>query len=646
MCGITGIIALSGKQGNLAGPLKKMTDSLRHRGPDDEGFLLFTPQGAKIYAGEDTPAADTDMIYYPHEPITNALPLPAYLAFGHRRLSIVDLSYRGHQPMCDSSARYWIVYNGEVYNHHEVKEELKSLGFCFRSTTDTEVILYAYMQWGAQCLQRFNGMFAFAIYDAHDQTVFLARDRVGIKPLYYTLQNGYFLFASEMKAILQSGLYSAEVNHEGLWHNLSFGIAPRPMTCFKNIYALEQAHWMHITLQTGDIKKLRYWQLPTGHHDFNIPERQAAEMLEAAITQSVKYRLIADVEVGTFMSGGIDSTTISAIANKLHQGIKVFTLAFDKSISEYDELEEARENARINHLNHVVKMVGAKDILDDVEHIILNQEEPYHSIHPDYVISRLVAGHRIKVILNGLGPDELLAGYRYYTRFNVWKTVRRMKLLSILLPGGVSHYLDILKELADCSRIAEYYYVLFANFLDTQKRKLFAAPDAFESKTILSRLYNPENKQFSDALQELSYFDFMHFIGNHHVSRSDLNTMHFSIEARFPYLDHHVVELAFKLPPEYKIRNGVQKYLLQQVAGKYISPRSLTMRKRGFGLPVGRWMQHELQDFCLNNLNNLKKRGIFNPTRIDAVYKKAGPTDYYRAWHLVTVEQWLQKFID
>lgn len=649
MCGIAGIINLKKNESLNPHYLIQMTESLKHRGPDDEGFLVVNQKSAAVFSGEDTPENEEriyDINYYPEKHITAAVNENYFLCFGHRRLSIVDLSYRGHQPMCDPGGRYWITYNGEVYNHAEIKTELINMGCRFRSTTDTEVILNAYIQWGADCLLKFNGMFAFAIYNTTDQTVFLARDRVGIKPLYYTIQNDHFIFASEIKGIIKSGLYKPEVNFEGLWHNLSFNIAPRPMTCFKDVFALEQAHWMQINLGNGEIKKQRYWNIPTGSQDFNATKQEAEEMFEAALTRSIRYRLIADVEVGTFMSGGVDSTTVSAIANKLHKGIKAFTLGFDKSISEFNELEEAKDNARANNLNHVIKMVGAWDIIDNIADAIVTQEEPYSSVHPDYVISRVVAENNIKVILNGLGPDELMAGYRYYTRMNVWKTVSNLSFLMNLFPSDQNQYIDILKELAGCSNISEFYYGIFSNFLDSGKRKLLPKPFWYDSKTILTRLYNKDTKQFSDPLQELGYFDFMNFIGNHHVSRSDLNTMKFSIEARFPFLDHNIVELAFKLPARFKINHGVQKYLLHQVARKYISPRSLSMKKRGFGLPVGRWAHQELQSFTMDSLQSLKKRGIFNPVSIARIYESSTDIGFHQLWHLVTVEQWFQEFID
>ncbi len=648
MCGIAGIINLGKNASIKAHSVMQMTESLKHRGPDDEGFLAVNQKSATIFSGDDTPQREArfnDINYYPDKHITTVAGENFYLCFGHRRLSIVDLSYRGHQPMCDHSGLYWITYNGEVYNHAEVKAELGNMGYRFRSNTDTEVILNAYIQWGADCLQKFNGMFAFAIYNTTDQTVFLARDRVGIKPLYYSIQNDHFIFASEIKAIIKSGLYKPEVNFEGLWHNLSFNIAPRPMTCFKNVFALEQAHWMQINLNTGVTSKQRYWDIPTGPQDFSVSENEAAEMLEAAVTKSIKYRLIADVEVGTFMSGGVDSTTVSAIANKLHKGIKAFTLGFDKSISEYNEMEEAKENARINNLNHVIKYVEAKDIIDHIEDAIAIQEEPYSSIHPDYVLSRVVSENKVKVILNGLGPDELMAGYKYYTQFNIWKIMQGLRFVMKLMPHH-NQYIDILKELSECRNVSEYYYALFSNFQDSSKRCLFPRQYWYDSKSVLTRLYNKNARSFSDRLQELGYFDFMNFIGNHHVSRSDLNTMRFSIEARFPFLDHNVVELAFKLPARFKINHGVQKYLLRQIARKYISPRSLTMKKRGFGLPVGRWAHHELQSFTMDSLQSLKKRGIFNPVSIARIYESSTDKGFHQLWHLVTVEQWFQEFID
>jgi asparagine synthase (glutamine-hydrolysing) len=625
MCGIAGILSLRGQRVAFSS-IALMTGAMRHRGPDDEGLVFFGRNGdIACYGGQDTPESvyKGRLPYHPDQLYDGKYPDNAFLAFGHRRLSIIDLSPSGHQPMSTEDGRYWITYNGEVYNYLELKRELIKSGETFVSKSDTEVVLKAYRHWGPECLRHFNGMWAFAIWDTQDQKLFCSRDRIGIKPFYYIYNDRFFAFASDIKTLIASGLYEAEINYEGLWHNLSFSIAPRPMTCFDGVFSLEQSHWMLIDLRRGIVKKERYWSIPIGTQDKSMKESDAVELLESELTKAIRYQLIADVDVATFMSGGIDSTTLSAIASRLHPGIKSFTLGFDKSITELDEVNQAVATAQMNQMDHIIEIVYPNDIQEEISQMILCAEEPNAILPPNYVISKLISRHGIKVAMNGLGGDELFAGYRHYVFLHRWRLIRHLKNLLRIVPYGLSRKFDTAKKLSGCTDIGQYFAFWYSTLDEREKMKLFDSRHVYNSVDILNKFYNNDNNRFTDDSEALSYFDIMHYIGNHHVYRIDQFCMHFSIEGRFPYLDHKVIEAAFKIPTKYKIKEGMQKYVLRKVAQKYIHPSSLSMKKKGFGLPSEKWFNGELKSMGDESMNYVKGSGLFQSNdEVDKVLER------------------------
>jgi asparagine synthase (glutamine-hydrolysing) len=645
MCGIAGILQMIPDSSRLTRAIQRMTLQMKRRGPDDEGYLLVDLEKNILqpYYGDDTPRETDGLQHGPACPhIDTAYSRKAHLAFGHRRLTIIDLSFNGHQPMSSKDGKSWLIFNGEIYNYKEIRGQLEQSGHIFSSRTDTEVLLTAYMEWGMEGLRKLNGMFALAIYDQREPALYLARDRIGIKPLYYTRQKDRFIFASDIKTIIASGLYTPELHSEGLWHNLSFSITPRPMTLFKDVYAVPPAHWLKIDLSTYRVTEHRYWQVPIGRQDRHMTEAEAVEQLEEHLTRSIQYRLIADVEVGTFMSGGIDSTTVSALAAKLHPGINAFTLAFGKSVPEYDEVDQAIETAKMHPMSHILERVNPDEVLPHIHDMVLGYEEPFCTLAPNYLISRCISGHGIVVVLNGLGGDELFAGYSHYLEVRKWKW---KKLAAAFFPSSMAHY----RRYRRLKTIGCFYADQFSNFLEHEKEKLFPTNAGYDSLTLMDRFYAPPEGTFSDAIEALSYYDLISYIGNHHVYRIDQFTMRFSLEGRFPFLDHQLVELAFRIPSRFKIKKNLQKVVLRKVAEKYIAPACLQMPKRGFGLPVGRWMKEPLRQLTESSLQKLKKRDIFNHVEIDNLYdtfKQSSPQLYKKVWHLVMIELWFQKFID
>ena len=639
MCGIAGIIELK-ETTNQVDAIKRMTHSMQNRGPDDEGFLLFNKYVSPFF-GDDSinNRQNIDLPYIPKKHINTAKNSTSKVAFGFKRLSIIDLSYHAHQPMCDVNQRFWVIFNGEIYNYKEIRNELKSLNHIFYSNSDAEVVLKAYIEWGEKSLQKFNGMFAISIFDTIKKEIFLARDRMGIKPLYYFNDTKRFIFGSTIKSIIDSKLYNPEINWEGLWQNYTFSIAQRPNTCFSKIVALEPAHFLKINIESGKITKTKYWSIPTGTQDFSMTEKKAVTLLEEALYTSIKYRLHADVEVGTFMSGGIDSTTISAIASKSHPNIKAFTLGFEDMYSEYNEVQEAKDTAQINSINHIIRYENPGTIINNIESIITGYEEPYHHLPANFALAKVVSENKVKVVLNGLGGDELFAGYHFYNKVNLWNFIKKYNSVLKKIPQHINQRLDIAKTIASYNTIAQYYTHFHSTFNEIEKQQLFKNK-INSSINSLENIY-PNDAIFTDDIEALSYYNLKSYISNHQTRSVDQFTMNFSIEGRFPFLDHNLIELAFKIPSKYKLKNGSNKYILKEVAKKYIAPSCFKMKKKGFGLPLEYWYKNELKDFIADNIHALKNRGFFENKEIDRIVKAR---NVRKVWQLVSTELWLQQF--
>ncbi|MBB72258.1 MAG: asparagine synthase (glutamine-hydrolyzing) [Legionellales bacterium] len=653
MCGIAGIIGLNHQGFHGASAIAAMATAMRHRGPDDEGYIITQqsqqPVGV-LYGNETASTNDIPDAYRPTDSITTKNNQLADAFFAHRRLSIVDLHGTGHQPMSDSSGRYWIVYNGEVYNYGELADSLRAEGVTLYSNCDTEVVLHAYLRWGEQALQMFNGMFAFAIWDNEAKTVFFARDRIGIKPLFYTINDNKFIFASDIKTIIASGYYHADLDIQGLYHAMSYGAAPRPMTTFKNVKSLEAGHWLKLTPATGQYTIQQYWDIPINQVDNSLSEAQAVALLDEALHESIKYRLHSDVPVGTFMSGGIDSTTVSAIAAEHHPHIKAFTLGYSgKQAEAFNELEQAKATASMYDIDHIISIVEPESVLNYIDETVASYEEPFFSLSPNYIISKLVADNNVKVVLNGLGGDELFAGYQ---TFHIAKYHRFLKLLYPLLKCAKMAYprLERTMDLKAMRGVGDLHGALMNNMSSFQKNKLFnvGSVQGLCSLETIRDLYIPQDKTFGSHIEAMCYMYVKNYIGNHHTYRVDQFTMAFSIEGRFPFLDHNFVELAFKIPARLKMQGHVGKYILRQLAQKYIHPSCLKMSKKGFDLPMDYWIHNTLHDFVHDKLSSLSNRDLFNGKFIHKVAKnyQRKLTDDYTLWQLVGVELWLEKFID
>ncbi len=650
MCGIAGIINLRGAKKRNLQALHWMAQCMKNRGPDDEGYIIASHNDNKVHILTGNDSVPIHDIFPSVMEVTKSYDIAGTVFLGHRRLSIIDLSPYAHQPMCTRDGRYWIVYNGEIYNFKQIRQRLQSEDdIKFISNSDTEVILYAYQKWGPDFLKYLNGMFAFAVWDNHEKTLFCARDRIGIKPFYYTIQDDQFIFASDIKTLIASGIYRPKIDIEGLYYGMSFGVAPRPLTCFKDVKALEQGHWILIS-RNGKIEKSCYWKIPICSQEHNMKEDEARELLEDSLKNSIKYRLVADVPVGTFMSGGIDSTTVSAIASQLHPGIKAFTLVFSK-YKRLDESEQAKATAAMHPMQHIIWDIEIDSVLEHIDDMIECYEEPFYDLSPNYMISKLVAENKITVILNGLGGDELFGGYPYYNWSNRWEALKKSKLLLAIgkhIPA-IRHISERLHVIASVESADKFAIAVRCFLTDMEKHSLFLDRGVQDLNTVeyISQLYTGK-KEFTDFIEAISFIDIMNYIGNHHVYRVDKFTMRFSIEGRLPFLDHELIELAFRIPSHFKIKNGEQKYVLRRVAERHLHPMCLEAKKKGFDLPTDNWMRRNLKEMVFTKLKSLENKGIFDPKEIWKIYQewKFRLRSFRSVWELVSVEMWINKFIE
>lgn len=626
MCGICGQINTGNKY-----LLKGMNDAMAHRGPDDEGIMWFDKWNSGL---------------------------------GHKRLSIIDLSSAGHQPLTDDEQRYWIVYNGELYNYRDIKQTLEKLGHTFRSHCDTEVILKAYKQWGKDALQQFNGMFAFAIFDNETGNLFGARDRIGIKPLYYYRDKDYLVFASEIKAILKSEVYDKEIDYDSLYNPARFTISP--FTGFKNIRKLPPGHWFEF--KNGDMQVSSYWEIKPVENP--IGESEAEEQLDYLLNDAVKLEMISDVPVGVLLSGGLDSSIISALAHRnTDKEIHSFTISFSKQDQKLQNITDdsfyAKKMAQeFNFIHHDIEV--KPDIEDLLHKMVWHIDEPLAdpAAINTYLISKHARDLGIIVLLNGMGGDEIFGGYR--------------KQLACLLaakyvrftPAVLQHFLNRMIGYIPVSSNQKGYksirwlkrFLGFASYNDYER---FLASDLSLSRSKYNRLYNREYYESYFYVSQKKYFDNndLHyltrmclndtkvFLPEHNLTYSDKATMAASIESRPPLTDHRIVEFMFKLPARYRISGKMQKALLKKVSEKYIPGEVIYRPKAPFSSPLRSWLKGPLREMIDDYLvsNNARTRDLYNRDFVREIIHndRSGLEDNSLfIWHMLTTEIWMRTFFN
>jgi len=640
MCGLIGFISKN-NFASLKSTLPTASLSLLHRGPDDKGFFYDEKMG---------------------------------IGLSHRRLSIIDLSRAGRQPMTSDDVS--IIYNGEIYNFRNIRKTLEGYGHKFKSNTDTEVVLKAYIQWGIDCLKKFIGMFAFAIWDGRKKRLLLARDRIGIKPLYYHFSDSAFLFTSELKAFMAFSIFKKDIDPDSIPLFLHYQYIPAPRTVFKNTFKLLPGHFL--TYENNTIKTHTYWQHPEMKvelSDSAINEEEKLQQLDDILTQAVSYRLISDVPLGALLSGGIDSSIVVALMQKVNSSpVRTFSIGFKEK--GYNEAKWAAKVARHLGADHTELYVTPKEAIDIIPMLPRIYDEPFadSSAIPTFLVSKLTRSH-VTVALSGDGGDEQFSGYvRYWSTKSI---ARGLRYVPLTLRRFIS---DLLKSIP--LNWIEGCYLPLRNILP-QRFRVANFPDKWQkligmmSQTLISELYRmticfwskeevrsligkhlPEG-QFENAFKEtegwqiisrLMRVDQKTYLPDAMLTKVDRASMAASLEVRVPLLDHRVVEYTASLPENLKYRNGTGKYILKKLLAKYV-PRELFERpKMGFGVPIDHWLRGSLKDLLLDYLSpeRLKKEGLFDHVIVERKIKEhmSGRINrQYQLWALLMWEMWREQWL-
>lgn len=623
MCGICGIFQFNGApvDRDLLG---KMKSSLSHRGPDGEGEFVSESVG-----------------------------------LGHRRLSIIDID-GGAQPVANEDQQLQVVFNGEIYNYVELREELQARSHVFRTRSDTEVIVHAYEEWGTDCVGRFNGMFAFALWDSSRKRLFLARDHLGIKPLYYVRLGNRFLFASEIKALLTDPGCRREVDLSSLSQLFTLRYVPSPNTLFEGIKKLPPAHSM--TVETEGVSIERFWnwkpRIRTG-----VKEQELIEEYRWLVDDAVRLQMRSDVPVGLFLSSGIDSSALLALMRNRSNGpVRTFTIGFEQG-EKSNENDDARRIAQRFGADHSEMMVSPNDYLDYYERYIWDLEEPVgnETAAAFYFVS-LIASRSVKVALTGQGADEPWAGYSRHVGVKLSSIYSRLP--SLITDGIVSPILRCLPRnerlkrgavaLGEADRLKRFVKI-YSFYNSEMKAKLFQpwlkeqiSPDGGEARKALSRLYG--DVENLDPLTQMLYMDTRASLPDDLLMVGDKTAMANSLEARVPYLDYRIVEFIETLPPGLKLHGLEAKYLHKKAVEKWLPRQMIYRKKKGFDNPIRQWLRGRMRGYvneCLMSDGSCVKR-YFSPEYIREIVSKheQGKEDYLRQIYLlISFEQWHRKFI-
>lgn len=573
MCGIAGIISKNNTV-SLKDIVYSMSQSIKHRGPDGEGFAFFSNTNSIPVYSNETPQINKESKTFLFNPATSLQNIESdyNMGFAHRRLSIIDLSESGHQPMCDTQGDYWITFNGEVYNYIELREELKQKGHVFVTQTDTEVVIEAYKEWGFECLQKFNGMFAFALYDKKNNHVFCARDRVGVKPFYFSDTDTAFAFASEYKAFIKSKLVSFQINEAQQFDFIINGnLENTEQSLFKGIRELKPSHYLVYNLSSHTFQITEYYSLPKQTLSTKS-ESEIIEDIEKKLLNAINLRLRSDVEIGSCLSGGLDSSIIAGIVKHLqpNKQMKLFTAVFPNET--FDEANYAKQVADFTGGNWQTVSPTADDFFKDIEALNYFQDLPVWSTstYTQHRVMKLAAKNHIKVLLDGQGADELFAGYSHHY-MALWKEKFSFKKIN------------------DSKQTIPNAYQLFGKQL---------LKDAFGLSVDYSNYLNVDKKQYGKSTNEklattLNKQLVMDYNGRlkSYLKCEDRCSMAFGIESRVPFADDvELVDYIFSIEGNKKIKNGISKYLLREASKNFI-PNQIYLRrdKIGFETPVQKW---------------------------------------------------------
>jgi asparagine synthase (glutamine-hydrolysing) len=634
MCGISGFIDYSKTSNRTI--LEKMNRMLAHRGPDGEGYAVYETEKASI-------------------------------GLGHRRLSIIDLTEGGSQPKTFQNLH--ITFNGEVYNFEEIKKELETKGHCFESHSDTEVVLHAYKEWGSSCLQKFIGMFAFVIYDKDNNKIFACRDRAGVKPFFYYQKDGLFLFGSELKALLQHPNFTKEIDLDAAAAFMQFGYVPTPHCIFKNAHKLKPGHFLDFDLTQNAFQIKQYWNVYDAYNKptlkIDLPE--AIEETEKLLISAFNYRMVSDVPVGVFLSGGYDSSCVTALLQKdKTEKIKTFTIGVPDA--GLNEAPYAKDIAKHLGTDHTEYYCTQKEALEIVPQLPFFYDEPFadSSAIPTTLVSR-IAKEKVTVALSADAGDEIFAGYnRYEYMMRYGKKLNNIPDFLRKTAAGIMHVVP-----ADAIPLFNKKYLFHSRYeklkmllknpsnhnilisLTTQmnendiaalfKTKIIKLPIAFESKEL-------KNENYS-ILAYMMAIDYQTYLLDDILQKVDRASMAVSLEGREPFLDQRVIEWAAQLPMEYKYNNGNKKFIIKEIVHKYIPKEKLDRPKMGFGIPIAAWLEKDLKHYVDKYFDEtfVTKQNIFNNTEIQRIKKSFynGKVEIAeKIWYVLMFQMWYDKWMN
>ena len=622
MCGIAGFCDFN-KKLNYKN-LMEVTDVLHHRGPDDSGYKLYENKNVNI-------------------------------GLGHRRLSILDLTSHGHQPMKFENLE--IAYNGEVYNFEEIKTELEEFNYTFTSHSDTEVILKAYHKWGIKAVDKFNGMFAIAIYDNINDKLILIRDRAGVKPLYCYNKDNLFLFSSELKSFSQVKEFHKNINKDSVKEYLKFGYIPQPLTIFDNTYKLEAGKYLEYNLKTKVLNIETYWNIDKFYEKekLDISFEEALNKTEELLKSSFNYRMVSDVPVGVFLSGGYDSSAVSAIlqANSTTK-IKTFTIGFKEE--KYNEAIYAKKVAKHLGTEHYEYYLSQKDALEILPKLPEIYDEPFgdSSAIPTIMVSQFAKKH-VTVSLSADGGDELFSGYPSYNNiYNLYEKFNKFckfnglsKIDKIINPYQISQYLKTYNLEGKFYKFCE----LLKNsnspskFYDTNTKYFYDV----EIEKLLNRKYNSLETYSENSIDNMLCHSFKTYLNDDILTKVDRATMSVSLEGREPLLDYRLIEFVAQLPIEYKQAGCQTKYILKEIVHKYIPKEMMDRGKMGFSIPIFEWFSDELKVYFEEYLSEkaISESGIFDYKYVQTMKKSYynGYGNPHKLWLILMFQMWWEKWV-
>ncbi|MEQ9620242.1 MAG: asparagine synthase (glutamine-hydrolyzing) [Deltaproteobacteria bacterium] len=644
MCGIVGIWSPNNKINREV--LISMTNTLSHRGPDDSG----------IYIDEEYS-----------------------LGLGHRRLSVLDQSPLGHQPMANDNESIWVTYNGEIFNFKDIRKELIQKGYKFKSNTDTEVIVKSFEEWGIECVNKFIGMFAIGIWDSRVKKLYLIRDRAGVKPLYYYFKDGLLLFGSELKALMKYPKFNKDIDLNALPLYLKYGYVPAPFTIFKDTYKLKPGHYL--CFKENNPEQIKYWDIVDSYlkGPLKKSEDEIEEELEDLLIDSFRYSLVSDVPVGIFLSGGIDSTTLTAFLSKnVDNQLKTFSIGFHEN--SYNEAEWAKKIANYLGTDHTEYYLSAKEAFEIVGKLPEIYDEPFadNSGIPTYLLSNLTRNN-VKVALSADGGDELFCGYTRYINLNKlnslicrlpeFVTSSLIKGFDLINPAVIENLYrnfkfalpdiansrdkydkarHVLREIKN-GELADMYKTAVSIWMSQDLMEVMRHKGSVDGCTYFDKTFHELESR--NLLEKMRATDFKTYLTDDILTKVDRATMSVGLEGRVPFLDHRLVEYSARIPVSLLYKNNQSKYVLRKLLYKHVPPKFLERPKQGFSIPLHNWLKKDMSELLKHYLSvdKLTKDNIFNPHAVDRLikdYMKGSSININKLWSILMFEMWKERWLD